>query len=414
MILKDLITDVLDIAQDSEIGKFISRKNPTIKSITRSNKDLTMIFPVIASSSIEPKSAQLVTRALERKFTTLTQMLLSALSITSSKDAVEHLRNIHTNLDLDSFFDVDGYLTATEAASLDPLYFRDKLGEKMVHESYKRERLFGKPLNALTEANRTQVIRNRHLAQEANRNDSTKTVVTSTKDPKPMDPTVKVSFPKMMTDTDVKKANELQPTVVEIKFVSTATGEPIDANAFIGIKTKLYAADSMDIVNHVVSKRGNKLSLYNFIKATSGEIDFWRDFIFALKKAKVDAISSSKRGSSSKLWKVLERRSIASKLNRLLSSRNDATAITTLMVSMYEVEYLRKNNDIDLLDSRVARQLLDEYNLIGIAVVDDSTESVRFIFDTGDDEYEIYSFGSLKKEDKVDYKQMIQILAGGR
>ena len=138
MILKDLITDVLDIAQDSEIGKFISRKNPTIKSITRSNKDLTMIFPVIASSSIEPKSAQLVTRALERKFTTLTQMLLSALSITSSKDAVEHLRNIHTNLDLDSFFDVDGYLTATEAASLDPLYFRDKLGEKMVHESYKR------------------------------------------------------------------------------------------------------------------------------------------------------------------------------------------------------------------------------------------------------------------------------------
>ena len=150
------------------------------------------------------------------------------------------------------------------------------------------------------------------------------------------------------------------------------------------------------------------------IKATSGEIEFWRDFIFALKKAKVDAISSTRRGSSSKLWKVLERRSIASKLNHLLSSRNDATAITTLAISMYEVEYLRKNEDIDLLDSRVARQLLDEYNLIGIAVVDDSTESVRFIFDTGDDEYELYSFGSLKKEDKVDYKQMIQILAGGR
>lgn len=412
MILKDLITDVLDIAQDSEIGKFISRKNPTIKSITRSNKDLTMIFPVIASSSIEPKSAQLVTRALERKFTTLTQMLLSALSITSSKDAVEHLRNIHTNLDLDSFFDVDGYLTATEAASLDPLYFRDKLGEKMVHESYKRERLFGKPLNALTEANRTQVIRNRHLAQEANRNDSTKTVVT-TKDPQPI-VAGKMTFPTLMSNNDVKKANELQPTVVEIKFVSTATGEPIDANAFIGIKTKLYAADSMDIINHVISKRVNKLSLYNLIKATSGEIEFWRDFIFALKKAKVDAISSTRRGSSSKLWKVLERRSIASKLNHLLSSRNDATAITTLAISMYEVEYLRKNEDIDLLDSRVARQLLDEYNLIGIAVVDDSTESVRFIFDTGDDEYEVYSFGSLKKEDKVDYKQMIQILAGGR
>lgn len=411
MILKDLITDVLDVAQDSEVGKFISRKNPTIKSITRSNKDLTMIFPVIASSSIEPKSAQMVARALERKFTTLTQMLLSALSITSSMDAIDHLRNIHTNLDLDSFFDIDGYLTASESAALDPLYFRDKLGEKMVHESYKHERLFGKPLNALAEANRQQTIRAHRMNQADNKN-TIKTVVTG-KSPEPM-VSGKVSFPTLMTNNDVKKANELQPTVVEIKFISTSTGEPIDTNAFIGIKTKIYASDSMDIINRVISKRVNNLSLYNLIKATSGEIEFWRDFIFALKKAKVDAISSSKRGSASKLWKVLERRSIASRLNQLLSSRNDATAITTLMVSMYEVEYLRKNEDIDLLDSRVARKLLDEYNLIGIAVIDDSTESVRFIFDTGDDEYEAYSFSSLKKEDKIDYKQMIQILAGGR
>ena len=31
MILKDLITDVLDAADGTEVGKFISKKNPSIK-----------------------------------------------------------------------------------------------------------------------------------------------------------------------------------------------------------------------------------------------------------------------------------------------------------------------------------------------------------------------------------------------
>ena len=55
---------------------------------------------------------------------------------------------------------------------------------------------------------------------------------------------------------------------------------------------------------------------------------------------------------------------------------------------------------------------MDDYNLIGIVVDDASTESARFIFDTGDDEYEVYTYKTLKKEDKIDYKQMIELMVG--
>lgn len=464
MILKDLITDVLDVADNSEIGKFISKKNPSIKSITRANKDLTMTFPVMVSNTVDPASAQLVSRALERKFVTLTQMLLSAISITSSKDAIDHLKNVHSNLDLSSLFDVDDYLAISQEATANHIF--DAAEVKAVYEAFRQERLHAKPLSHLHEflsksvtdaiakqpqvaaniANRKfndlsdedkarvmnyygsdTVTRNKALEKQnksltqqlkdieransklSNSNSSLQSRLDDIRN------NSRAGLTKLAKDQDYKKANELQPTLLQIQFISTNdNNDPITVDAYVGIKTKIYCVDSADIANHIVSKRSYNFSLYNLIKATSGEIEFWRDFVFAIKKAKIDAVSNTHRGSSSKLWKVLERRALASKINRFMSARNDATAITTLMVSAYDVEMLRKMEDIDISDSRVARKLMDDYNLVGIVIVDDSTESAKIIFDTGDDEYEPYTFKTLKRDDKMDYKQMIQLLAGGK
>lgn len=482
MILKDLITDVLDAADGTEVGKFISKKNPSIKSITRANKDLTMTFPVMVSNTVDPASAQLVSRALERKFVTLTQMLLSAISITSSKDAIDHLKNIHSNLDLTSFFDVDDYLAVSQEATANHIFDADTI--KAVYESFRQERLHAKPLNHLRESlmddmmaqmrqdpnfntavasntfnnlsdddklravrmldtdtatrNRDLSNQNRDLNQrlrDIERNEGrmrrnfARTQAQSNRRINDLRQSnnnlqsrlddirnnTRAGLTKLAKDQDYKKANELQPTLLQIQFISTNdNNDPITVDAYVGIKTKIYCVDSADIANHIVSKRSYNFSLYNLIKATSGEIEFWRDFVFAIKKAKIDAVSNTHRGSSSKLWKVLERRALASKINRFMSARNDATAITTLMMSAYDVEMLRKMEDIDISDSRVARKLMDDYNLVGIVIVDDSTESAKIIFDTGDDEYEPYTFKTLKRDDKMDYKQMIQLLAGGK
>ena len=475
MILKDLITDVLDAADGTEIGKFVSKKNPSIKSITRANKDLTMTFPVMVSNTVDPASAQLVSRALERKFVTLTQMLLSAISITSSKDAIDHLKNVHSNLDLSSLFDVDDYLAVSQEATANHIF--DAAEVKAVYEAFRQERLRAKPLNHLHEFlskdvtdaiakqpavvnnlavkqwndlsdddkarvmrhyNSPTVNQNRDLERQLRAADQERNRLTNNftrsramqnrrmNDIRNANDALQSRIDDLTSiranrishlakDQDYKKANELQPTLLQIQFISTNdNNDPITVDAYVGIKTKIYCVDSADIANHIVSKRSYNFSLYNLIKATSGEIEFWRDFVFAIKKAKIDAVSNTHRGSSSKLWKVLERRALASKINRFMSARNDATAITTLMVSAYDVEMLRKMEDIDISDSRVARKLMDDYNLVGIVIVDDSTESAKIIFDTGDDEYEPYTFKTLKRDDKMDYKQMIQLLAGGK
>lgn len=470
MFLKDII-DILDLKTD-ELGQFFSKNKVTVRSITRSTKDLTMVFPVMTSSTLSSEAGTLVARALERKFVTLTQMVLSAISITNSEDAIDHLKYIHSNLNLDDFFSVDDYITlAKESTSvIKPIEYSDV---KFVHEDWKSNQRKSLPLTRVQvlkeyqgksaadafykheermkridldiednrtkrariradfhqsnlkhkeelERNKTKIELQRLRNEEAEKNrmhilhrDSLKRMqAEKDRDNAEINKYLSNHNPKVQAQ-DYKKANELQPQILQIEFISKVGERPINTSAYIGIKSKIYPVDSMDIINHIISKRSYSFSLYNLIKATSGEIEFWRDFVFALKKAKIDALSNSKRGSSSKLWKVLERRALSSKINRYLGMRNDATAITSLVLSSIDIEYLKKEEDLDLSNSAVARKILDEYNLISIVIVDESLESAKFIFDTGDDEYEPYTFKTLKREDKIDYKQMIQLLAGG-
>lgn len=521
MILKDLVSEFLDAVVDTDLGNLASTRTLSVKSITKSSKDLTMIFPVMVSNTVDGTSAQLITRALERKFVSLAQILLSAISITKSIDAIDHLKNIHSNINQGSIFDIDDYINVNvveESFALSQaekrkvcedyrlnFFSMDNIRQSFNEDNininvnpnkynslYDFQRVHKNMLDNSVDANDARNLSNTiywdnhnngkiSTQSTLNKMDSDKKVLDADNEIRAMlrKGRVKTSIDKAhmkimgdekrsqwgldqktkqdlardqaefnhelekeqlarerstgvrlnrfykdqngryignanaeIKDSDIKKSNELQPSLLKIHYVTRVKDDHIRNEALVGIKAKMYLVDSRDIMDRIIAKKTYSMSLYNLIKATTGEINFWRDFVFAIKKAKIDALSNSNRGSSNKLWKVLERRAVASKLNRFASMRNDATAITTLVVSKYNVEMLKKEEDINILDARVARKIMDDYNLIGIVVDDASTESARFIFDTGDDEYEVYTYKTLKKEDKVDYKQMIELMAG--
>ena len=119
----------------------------------------------------------------------------------------------------------------------------------------------------------------------------------------------------------------------------------------------------------------------------------------------------SRKGSSNMMWKVLERRANKSKFNKLMARSNDSTAITTIMVSQNEVDYMKKEYQVDISDIHTARTLLDQYNLIGLCIVDESLEIAKFLYDTGDDMWETISFSNLERESNDNtYKKVVNLM----
>lgn len=217
---------------------------------------------------------------------------------------------------------------------------------------------------------------------------------------------------KMILNTEYKKANELQPTMMVVNFMRHSKDGDFINSAVIGIKAKIYPVSSSDICSRISRKLDDKKFLTNFVRATTNEIAFFRDFLFAVDNAKLDAKAYGKQASSNKLWKVLERRSVKSKFRRSLKMYNDATAISTLVLSENDVEYLKKVNSIDILNVVQARKLLDAYNFMCICVLNQSTEVASLLYDTGDDTYEMVPFTGLEREASDNsYKKMVNLMS---
>ena len=392
-IQESILSDIINVydnvtADDFSLDKLLPTQAggyKSFKSINSATKDLVLTFPVMFSRNMELATAELIAKALEAKYANLVKMLLTAMAITNATDAIDYVKNIHSNMQFNDGIDVDDYLTinnklAKESGAMTMF----TPGTKAVYENYKHNLKHSLPLT-------NTIITEADAKRNGNGGDNKPGSITLTQD-------------------KLDKANQQMPLMMKVNFISKATGRPITTSAYLGIKCKLFDVAGLDIVQRIISKNSSAISLFNFIRATSQEIGFWRDFVFALSKAKVDAISNARNGSSSKMWKALEQRATKSKLNQFFRQKNDATAITSLLVTTDEVEELKKNNDIDLSRSNVARKIMSDYNLLCIGIVDETTESVALIFDTGDDEYELVRFKSLKKEKDMDAKQIVNLL----
>lgn len=207
-----------------------------------------------------------------------------------------------------------------------------------------------------------------------------------------------------LVDNDVKKANELIPTIMVVNFNQVIQPNPnvapmiVPAQVLIGVKAKIYSVDSGEIINRIIAKNRDSHGLLNLIKATTRETSFLRDLLFGIDRAKIDAMASSKKGSTAKIFKILERRANKSKFKRSTAQMNDAAAISTIHITREEVDMIKKIDNFDLTKAENARKILDAYNLMSFVYSDESSESVSFIYDTGEDFYETMSFDGLERE----------------
>ena len=442
--IKDIIDIINDIKDFDEI-EWINNKNTNssmIGSIAKRASNLVLVFPVLVSNSLSIQTASIISKAIERKCVALLQILFASINLTNAENLYDYISQFHSNLNkqltLDDFMDAvdklsesgdieiinrDAYEAVKEDMHNIDYYLNDSFNPTAITEFVCKSDMYGNshiiqeaptPNGTPTISDNDEFLVNARTIRRLSR-DSYRYGINTGRRAERNTPTMKDTvdyFRYQLLPQDVQKANELMPTLLAVNFTTTLDGGNTHLQqGIIGVKAKLYPIDSMDIVSRLSSKYSDKNTLFNFVKASTREISFFKDFLFALDKAKLDAINITRDSNNAKIFKLLERRATKYKFSALLK-KNDASPITTLVISKDEVEYLKKYNNIDMEKSRICKPIMEAYNLMCITIADESLEIARFLYDDGDGIFESMSFDSLEKEAKdSSYKKVVNLMS---
>lgn len=352
-------------------------------SIAKAASNLVLTFPVLVDESVSLNTAQILTRAIEGKALVMLQLLFSAISVQSLKDdetAFDVIGKIHKNLNSD---DIEDYIQRMETMA--------------TNESYE----------ALDHLMKT--IREENIAIDTYTfNESYPAPIDEDANAKTMKDVKHGGYVADIKDTDIKKVNSMMPSVLVVKLHNKNSN--VTTNVAVGVKAKIQYVPQDEVIYRISSKNKDKNMLFNLIRSTTREISFLKDFVFALDKAKLDAIKIQK--SSNTVWKILERRAIR---NRVRTFNNDGGygGIVSLVISADTLATLNKEYDFKATISEV-ENLISQYNLLAFFVADDVNERATYLFDDASRQFTTVSYTALEKTDSKDYKKIINLLVGQR
>lgn len=379
-------------------------------SISNAAKDLIMTFPVMCDNSLPISTASMISKAHERNVITMLQLLFSAMQM-NSKDGREVIAKIHTNLKTNNYSidDVVDALDDISDSSEPGKAIYNLLGENIQLSDRDLKNLINEMTETLKTMNKSFPVEslsetslNDFTVLNVNGNTIVREAAPQKKENSKEDNEVYLSAEKLL-DSDIKKANELAPSLMVVQYNELEVDAKGDKKIFqktsfvAGVKSRLIAVDSMDIVERIVSKNKTALNFLNFIRATTGEIHLVKDFLLSVDQAKIDAKNSVKKGQAARMWKALEARAIKNNRNKLRKEGNSASAITTLVLSQETVNFLKTKYDFDIENLKNATMILEAYNLMGLFIADESVEVVKSLYD-GNSEFESTAYQYLRRE----------------
>lgn len=460
-----VVADILETIKDGVhlVDGVVKPKSANVRmssSLARATSGLTLVFPVVITNTLPIETASMIAKAIERKNVSMLQMAFSAYNITNAPDALEHLAKFHKNLklghmSLDDFMDTMEMLdesttiTITDKNAVNEdckrninFVLKPSINEKSLM-SFKESTVYGQTYVTETRkdsvesrkvnadllsrlqkerqhkedieaaAAKLDVDKERNkISRDKNDIDRDKLDLDSRKALGQASDQMRQYYASQLLPSDVKKANEMQPSMMLVNFYVNDADRDLNIaqQAVCGVKSKLYAVDSSDIINKIITKHIDSDIVLKLVKVSSREISFVKDFLLGIDDAKLDSLSKSRKGSGSRIFKALERRALKGKIRKSLRLENSAKAITSLVISSEEAEDLKKYNNIDVMQPRVITPIMEKLNLLYFLVVDSTSEAVHMITD-GDDEFESYSFTALERESgDSSYKKVINLM----
>lgn len=423
----DTVKDVVDTANSGLGVEDVMRKRK-YSSLSRRSLEGTLQFPVLVTKSLDIETLQMVSKALERQYGSFVQVSLTMsplLDIDSDKDALGYIRKFHQNSNVKTTFnDVHNTLASVldnyeahmnESASL-------VIMTTMVNGSSSKVVVENKEqLRDVMEGLKTDILNNKFIPKQSrvmfknsslnNYHNSTSVTEANTQKEKQK---MSNNLPnELLKNNDAKKANELVPTMMHVRtiLVNKEDEEQGTMDFLIGIKTTMHPISSDEIVSNMISAVKTKNKFFNTIRWTSGEISFFKDFVFNLNEIKNDV--SSRSAGASPWWISLKRRRSLAKLKSSFHLPNQILPNASIVISMEEVDYIKSQYGYDLMNASFVDKIMQQYFLLGFVIVDNSSQITHFLFD-GNTDFQSVSFSGLERDAKsgggVDFKDVMKLV----
>lgn len=403
------------------------------KSIAKGALDGTMQFGLLGADSIQGDMLSTAARMFERTYASFVQTYLSSnntINIALDKNPNMFLRRFHQNIKLEATSEDIYYENCVEHdPEYEELMERVYNGTTKAYVNTKENRMlvfnFSDKLNrSIYESNQTLLEESlsaidfypfpnignspffedekedlhdlmmhgakKSIDSQYGRADS------KVKDSFTLQNNDKLRVPAM-TDTDVKKSNDLQPYTMQVRLMAIN-----DENEFvqfmdfiIGVKVVLHPIKSQEMIINLQNALQNNGKLFNFIRWTTGEKSLIKDLLLHVNDVKLDVANKSK--GSSPWWMTLKRMRETSKAQAAFMSRTQFVPQATIVISSYEVDAIQKNIGMNLKDPKVAEKIMKTLFLMNFAIIDEGTRTVDVLYD-GQTSYQTYALETLERE----------------
>ena len=198
----------------------------------------------------------------------------------------------------------------------------------------------------------------------------------------------------------------VKPTIITIKFIlADGNGVMRDFLLPLAIKANLHFMHSTDVKDLLTKVDSPGERLRTFIKLTSGEMAFFKDWLFGVTEANKDVEREKNIGNTPMYRMLMSNKSrnkiksvtdIIPKLKSFISGKTqkDLPMCTVVITESELTELTKFKLNYLLKDKRFINYVLDTYMLLGLGIVDEIND-VMYFFYSGEPDYNIIHISEL-------------------
>lgn len=186
----------------------------------------------------------------------------------------------------------------------------------------------------------------------------------------------------------MKKLQNSEPTIVNVELVSEKHEKKFPITLAIKVSPHIVSDEEATLIVKYIHEDKSKLT--RFLRATSGEIGFFKDFLLQMDRAKDDTVLYESMGRHP-WFRELQKRKTKSMLSNLLQfvpfvkkyiNKAPVLPTTSLVLKAGSMEDAFKRDMRVLIreSERWINGMLKEGMLLCMATYDDSTETLYFFF----------------------------------